>query len=483
MKKHSAGKSSDRPGKQSRPSRSNRASTASPVVQGTTRPLGSEHDTAWMPSITGAQARPTSRTGLTLSQRGDRHEGEADRIADSVMQPGGSPGVVADGLPRAQALSEPSHVDHPAAAALQARLEHGPDCGSPLPTELREFFEPRLGYDLGKVRIHIGAEAAVTAERLNTRAFAYGRHVVFGRGQYRPESAQGKRLLAHELAHIVQQLGAGPGQAMVQRDPPVGTVETSEGVQEIEGEVISSSGSRVRDRLQLGEARINTQIDEWARENFNHVAASLETAAESFENWYAAHSSSSSSSFVYDVVTAGLGILSAAYPPAGVAAAILGGVLSVARSAGSARDQARRGAQSNAALLVEQALINKARALRNSSANFGSRMKARGGASERVWSNVGVGLTMNDPNMIPLAKEELYVGARMPSLNQDFTEPALSRMILTYMHWERVSSLESSTFFVSSRDIEWAIMSDEQRRRRAEQLARRQLEIGDESLR
>jgi hypothetical protein len=427
--------------------------------------------------------RTTASTGLALAKPGDRAEREAEQVSEHLLQSDGAERGPPPTAGRLRPLATSSHADTPAARALHQELEQGADCGRPLPSELRERFGPQLGYDLADVRIHSDERAARTAARLNANAFTYGRHLVFGRGRYQPDSAPGRRLLAHELAHVVQQLGRGSGQAIVQRDGPTGTVETSEGVQEIEGEVVSSSASQINQRLQIGQARINTQIDEWARENFNHVASSLETAAESFENWYAAHSSSSSSSFVYDVVTAGLSVLSAAYPPAGLAAAVLGGVLSVTRSAANARDAARRQARGSAALLVEQAMINKARALRSSSANFGSRLKARGEAGDRVWSAVGIALTMGDPNMIPIAKQELYQGARMPALDRDFTEPALTGMILTYMHWERISSMQSAILFTSSRDIEWMILNDAQRRQRAAAQARRQLELSDESLR
>jgi len=80
--------------------------------------------------------------------------------------------------------------------------------GSAFPESSRIFMQQRFGYDLSKVRIHIGAEAAATAQALNARAFTIGRNVVFGAGQYAPETSAGKRLLAHELAHVIQQQGA-----------------------------------------------------------------------------------------------------------------------------------------------------------------------------------------------------------------------------------------------------------------------------------
>jgi hypothetical protein len=79
--------------------------------------------------------------------------------------------------------------------------------GRGLETREREFFEPRLGRDLGRVRIHVDAAAAESAAAVGAHAYAVGSHVVFGAGRYRPESPDGRRLLAHELAHVVQQSG------------------------------------------------------------------------------------------------------------------------------------------------------------------------------------------------------------------------------------------------------------------------------------
>src|SRR2546422_136387 len=77
--------------------------------------------------------------------------------------------------------------------------------GQPLSGSVREFFEPRFGRDLGGVRIHADTRAADIARSVNARAFTLGSDVVFARGSYAPESTEGRRLLAHELVHTVQQ--------------------------------------------------------------------------------------------------------------------------------------------------------------------------------------------------------------------------------------------------------------------------------------
>jgi hypothetical protein len=80
--------------------------------------------------------------------------------------------------------------------------------GEPLDTASRQFFEPRLGQKLDHVRIHCGAEAAESAAAVNARAYTVGRHIVLGAGQGRDASPGSRKLMAHELAHVIQQGGA-----------------------------------------------------------------------------------------------------------------------------------------------------------------------------------------------------------------------------------------------------------------------------------
>jgi hypothetical protein len=80
--------------------------------------------------------------------------------------------------------------------------------GRPLDGSLRAAMEARLGASLGAVRLHTDSASADSARAIGARAYAAGHHVVFGRGRFAPETAEGTRLLTHELAHVVQQ-GAG----------------------------------------------------------------------------------------------------------------------------------------------------------------------------------------------------------------------------------------------------------------------------------
>ena len=80
--------------------------------------------------------------------------------------------------------------------------------GRPLDTATRSFMESRLGHDFSGVRVHNGPKAADSAQALGARAYTIGRNVVFGAGEYSPTTESGKRLMAHELAHTVQQRSA-----------------------------------------------------------------------------------------------------------------------------------------------------------------------------------------------------------------------------------------------------------------------------------
>lgn len=77
--------------------------------------------------------------------------------------------------------------------------------GQPLEASTRAFFEPRFGHDFSRVRIHAGAQAARSAAAINALAYTSGEHIVFHTGRYAPSSPEGRRLLAHELTHVVQQ--------------------------------------------------------------------------------------------------------------------------------------------------------------------------------------------------------------------------------------------------------------------------------------
>ena len=83
--------------------------------------------------------------------------------------------------------------------------------GQPLDRETRSYMEPRFGHDFSHVRVHSDSRSAESARNVAALAYTVGNNLVFGPGQYTPGTSTGRQLVAHELAHVVQQEGAGIG--------------------------------------------------------------------------------------------------------------------------------------------------------------------------------------------------------------------------------------------------------------------------------
>jgi len=91
------------------------------------------------------------------------------------------------------------------APGLQNQIQSMKGGGQPLAKAVRNYFEPRFGTGFSQVRVHTDSRAGETAKSINAKAFTRGKDVVFGSGHYSSGTVEGKRLLAHELAHVVQQ--------------------------------------------------------------------------------------------------------------------------------------------------------------------------------------------------------------------------------------------------------------------------------------
>ncbi len=171
---------------------------------------------------------------LAVSQPGDPEEQEADRTADRIMRSHASVGSAATscscgadeegmceecrqkaaGVSRKAADSSPPHASN----RVLDTVKRSP--GHPLDAATRAFFEPRFGRDLSSVRIHSDAAAAASARSIQAHAYAAGDDLVFDTGRFAPETQEGRRLLAHELTHVLQQ---GSAIDVVRRDADGGT--------------------------------------------------------------------------------------------------------------------------------------------------------------------------------------------------------------------------------------------------------------------
>jgi Domain of unknown function (DUF4157) len=103
--------------------------------------------------------------------------------------------------------------------------------GQPLTNDTRAFMEPRFGHDFSGVRVHTDLRAADSAQAVNALAYTVGQDVVFGAGQHRPQTLVGQRLLAHELAHTIQQRDNRPQPTEIVKVSPPGHPSEREAVE------------------------------------------------------------------------------------------------------------------------------------------------------------------------------------------------------------------------------------------------------------
>jgi len=159
------------------------------------------------------------QTKLRINEPGDIYEHEADRVAEQVLAKPARPHV-SGAAPRIQRFSGQSSGQTGAAPASVDRALASP--GRPLEPTLRQDMESRFGHDFSTVRVHSDAAAEQSARDVNAHAYTVGHDIVFGAGQFGPGTREGQRLIAHELAHVVQQSGATgmrAGSGVVQRAP------------------------------------------------------------------------------------------------------------------------------------------------------------------------------------------------------------------------------------------------------------------------
>jgi hypothetical protein len=140
---------------------------------------------------------------------GDQHPASARPLlgpARTAARPGRSAGFGASRVTEAS----PWLGNQARRRLVESRSSPFSSRGDPLSLPLRHFFEPRVGRDLSAVRVHTGHEAGASARALGAQAFTIGNDVAFGHGQYDPDSGSGRRLIAHELSHVIQQDGGRP---------------------------------------------------------------------------------------------------------------------------------------------------------------------------------------------------------------------------------------------------------------------------------
>jgi hypothetical protein len=161
---------------------------------------------------------------LKISAPNDEYEQEADSVAERILLIPESmiqrkPICAAGSMCEEEILVKKRLADqitpqlHPKAAKqsvevpcnVHSHVEALKGGGEPLSVATRSYFEPRFGQDFSNVRVHKDANVAEISKSMQARAFTYGKNIGFGAGEYAPESGAGRKLLAHELTHVVQQ--------------------------------------------------------------------------------------------------------------------------------------------------------------------------------------------------------------------------------------------------------------------------------------
>ncbi|MEJ7598997.1 MAG: DUF4157 domain-containing protein, partial [Kofleriaceae bacterium] len=185
--------------------------------------------------------------GVAVGGPDDPLEAEADRVADALVT--GRAPCACGATCKCSGRSPPSVQRKADGPATKAAVELG--AGQPLEAGVRARFEAGLGQDLGAVRVHADAGADRSARGLNAVAFTTGENIAFRAGRYAPDSGDGERLLAHELAHVVQQRGGGAA-PLIQRQEAEAEPEPEPDEEEVvqpAGESVSHDGWQLYDDL------------------------------------------------------------------------------------------------------------------------------------------------------------------------------------------------------------------------------------------
>ena len=183
---------------------------------------------------------------LAIGAADDPLEREADRAAERVMAMRSRPMELSQmhrPVLSRFAAGNAAGADAAALVGVHGTLQ---SAGDPLSATLRDFFEPRFGHDFGRVRLHSDQAAALSAEAVNARAYTVGPHIVFAPGAYAPAAEGGRTLIAHELAHVLQQSAGGAPALGLQRVPEPGASGVPSGV--------PPTAPRKEDRAAKGEA-------------------------------------------------------------------------------------------------------------------------------------------------------------------------------------------------------------------------------------
>lgn len=182
-------------------------------------------------------ATPAVQTKLMVGSADDSYEREADAIADHIVHGSDVPVITPvhhstttlhrqpeEEEDKVELLQGKGGTEGNAPPSVKEGLDQTRGSGSALPPSTRNAMEESFGIDFSDVRVHTDSNAQAMNHELSARAFTHGREIYFNAGEYCPATTEGKHLLAHELAHVVQQTGAIRAHGPIQRAPKTKTI-------------------------------------------------------------------------------------------------------------------------------------------------------------------------------------------------------------------------------------------------------------------
>ena len=139
---------------------------------------------------------------IRISQPVDEFEREANQITEQIMNVSNNRRVGGEKNIERNSSTMPKNAPSSNSHNFDSLFDL--DIGHPMEPSLRVFFESQFNYDFGNVVFHRGEESSKITNVLGAKAFSVGRHIIFGSGEYNPTTLAGNKLIAHELAHVVQ---------------------------------------------------------------------------------------------------------------------------------------------------------------------------------------------------------------------------------------------------------------------------------------
>ncbi len=219
-------------------------------------------------SLPGNKNHSFFQSKLSINQPNDVYEQEADAMADKVMR-------MKDDNSAQSSFFKPSainvqrkcqHCEEEEKKQLQRKEINNDETvatsstenyissingkGRSLSTDERKFFEPRFGYDFSSVQLHTNAEANQSAKNINALAYTHQNNIVFNADQYQPNSNDGKKLMAHELTHVIQQNKNIRTKKIQKQTSPTASTTTTPATPHVCGPNVTPQVSAVWSRIQ-----------------------------------------------------------------------------------------------------------------------------------------------------------------------------------------------------------------------------------------